>query len=48
MLSDRSHTIFKVDAKGFANALEMGYERKISLGICLPQLLEGWSGYFLR
>lgn len=35
-------TIFKVDAKGFVNALETGYERRKRPGICLPQLLEEW------
>lgn len=31
----RFHTIFNVDAKGLANALDMGCERKIRLGISL-------------
>lgn len=35
-------TIFKVDAKGFVNALETGYKRRRRLGICLPRLLEEW------
>ena len=33
-------TIFKVDGKGFVNALEIGYERRGRPGICLPRLLE--------
>lgn len=35
-------TIFKVDAKGFVNALETGYKRRRRPGICLPRLLEEW------